>query len=187
MREGTGTMQLFERSSFPLIFGITILLTACGGGGGSDNPQPNTVTYAVTTIAGDNGSIDPSFTLNEGETPRVNITPDPGYIVDVISGCNGDHVSPFLYEIGGTGDVTADCTVTVSFTPGYIVTTVATGLAGSIFPAKIAVRPGGNALFSVIPGEGTDYGLSGCNDSYDANGNDVFTTVLITGDCTCLL
>ena len=69
-------------------------------------------TFTVTGTAGANGSIGPaSSTVNQGATAALTVTPDAGYSIGTVSGCNGS-LSGTTYTTGG---ITADCTVTASF------------------------------------------------------------------------
>lgn len=181
-------MPVVNRYTFAALL-VLFTLTACGGGGGGS--QNETVTFNITTTAAANGSIDASFTINQGETPRIQITPDPGYIVDTISGCNGYHGAPFLYEIGSTSAITADCTVSVSFTPGYVVTTAAVLPAGAtgaatILPPEQAIRVGESATVGVYTD--SSLALSTIIPSAGCIINDIapytYQTVSITADCT---
>ena len=71
------------------------------------------VNHTVTADSVANGSISPSSRLvSHGSTTTFTVTPDAGYHIASASGCNGS-------LLGGTyttGAVTADCTVTASFT-----------------------------------------------------------------------
>lgn len=70
------------------------------------------ITHAVTTTAGENGSISPiSMLVNQGTTGTFALTADEGYEVDTISGCNGS-LSGNEYIIG---EATEACTIAVSF------------------------------------------------------------------------
>ena len=70
-------------------------------------------SYTVTPMAGNGGSISPGTaqTVEHGETTSFTITPDEGYRVDAVGGCDG----ALEGDIYTTGPITADCTVTASF------------------------------------------------------------------------
>ena len=75
-------------------------------------------TYTVTGNAGANGSISPaSRTVNSGSSTTFTVTPDAGYIASA-SGCAGS-LSGTTYT---TGPITANCTVTASFTLSIVPT-----------------------------------------------------------------
>jgi hypothetical protein len=70
-------------------------------------------TYIVTPSAGIGGTINPNTaqTVNHGATTSFTVTPDTGYSVDSISGCDGSLVGNNYI----TNTITANCTVTASF------------------------------------------------------------------------
>lgn len=69
----------------------------------------------VTPSAGPNGSIDPSTpqTVNYNDTVLFTVTPNVGYYIHSVTGCNGT-LSGNTYI---TGPVTADCIVNATFSP----------------------------------------------------------------------
>ena len=94
-----------------LLFGLFLIVSCGGGGGGKENPEVIS-SYLVTTSSGNNGSISPSsITINEGQTTTFTITPDNGYVISDISGCNGSLINNSYT----TGPITNSCSVTVSF------------------------------------------------------------------------
>ena len=106
-----GTMKLW-RVSVPCV--VTVLVTACGGGG-SSSPPPVT-TYNVNTTAGSQGSFSPaSATVNAASTTTFTITPNSGYVISSVTGCGGS-LSGSTYT---TGAVSANCTVTASFSAAF--------------------------------------------------------------------
>ncbi|MCK8604331.1 LamG domain-containing protein [Desulfoferrobacter suflitae] len=152
----------------------------------SEDPDPPPgESYLVSTSAGPGGSISPSFqTVDEGATASFTITPDAGYTIDGASGCGGS-LSGTTYT---TGPVTADCEVTVSFSPGpppppggsYRVSTSA-GPGGSISPSFQTVNEGATASFTVTPNAGyTIADASGCGGSLSGT---TYTTGPVTADC----
>ena len=96
-------------------------ITAVYGGdanfGGSTSPvisqTVNPVAYTVTPSVGSGGSISPSApqTVNYNQTVSFTLTPDPGYQIASVTGCNGA-LSGNTYS---TGPITGDCSVTASF------------------------------------------------------------------------
>ncbi|MGD8939653.1 MAG: integrin [Gammaproteobacteria bacterium] len=98
---------------------VLIAMTACSGGGGEDGATA--VTHTVSTNAGANGSISPNdVTANDGATTSFTITPDDGYGLLNITGCNGS-MDGNTYT---TGPITGDCVVSAIFeVPGVPVLT----------------------------------------------------------------
>ena len=103
-----------QRQAIILALVIPILISCGGGGGGGSAPEPApTPTFTVSATAGANGSISPAtVTVTQGQTTTFTVTPDAGYAVSSITGCNGT-LSETTYT---TGAISAACSVTASFT-----------------------------------------------------------------------
>jgi FG-GAP-like repeat/Divergent InlB B-repeat domain len=138
-------------------------------------------TYTVTPSTGDNGSMhspDPQ-TVNYNTTQVFIVTPDIGYRIDTVTGCEGSLDG----DIYTTGAITSDCTVTALFSlGGYSVTPLA-GLNGSMFPSTVqTVNHGLTTVFIIIPD--TNYhidSVTGCGGSLV---EDIYTTGAIKGECS---
>ena len=87
---------------------VILSLAACGGGGGGTDTTPS---YTAATSSGTGGSISSSQTIKEGASASFTISPDPGFLIDMVSGCDGS-LSGDTYT---TGTITADCTISVTF------------------------------------------------------------------------
>lgn len=87
------------------------------------------VVYTVTPSAGANGTISPSTpqTVNSGATTTFTITPNSGYTASA-SGCGGS-LAGSTYT---TGAITANCTVTASFSSSATAPTVTTSRVTNI-------------------------------------------------------
>lgn len=102
--------------------------------------------HTVTATAGTGGTITPSSaTVNDGSTTSFTVTPDVGYAIGSVTGCGGT-LSGSTYT---TGAITADCTVTASFTAvnqwtwmGGSNTVDATGVYGTLSTPAAANIPG---------------------------------------------
>jgi len=117
-------MRLFNRLPVIALFFTLLLLVACSSGGGD-----GTTSFTVSTSAGANGAISPASTsVNQNETTRFTVTPDTGYLIDVVSGCGGS-LSGDTYT---TGVITADCTVLASFIERTL------GPVSALFPTSAA-------------------------------------------------
>lgn len=79
---------------------------------GADSCGGN-MPWLVTPSTGGNGSISPSIvqTVAKNDAISFTITPDSGYVIDVVTGCGG----VLTGNIYTTGPITADCTVIASF------------------------------------------------------------------------
>ncbi len=97
---------------------VTIAVSACGGGGDDGGAS---VTHTVRTTAGVNGSISPTnVTVSDGTTTSFTITPNAGYGLLNITGCNGS-LDGNTYT---TEPITGDCVVSAIFAvPGVPVLT----------------------------------------------------------------
>ncbi len=96
--------------------------------------QSTAQTFTVTPVAGAGGTLNPSTPqqVAQGATVSFTITPDSGYFISVVSGCNGT-LSGNNYA---TGAIVADCTVSAIFSKsasdasGNITTIIGNGQAG---------------------------------------------------------
>ncbi len=75
----------------------------------------NLFVYTVTPSSGVNGSLNPSTpqTLTGGEITSFTVTPNSGYEIDWVSGCDGS----LLSDVFTIAPATEDCTVAANFTP----------------------------------------------------------------------
>jgi len=71
-------------------------------------------TYTVTPSAGTGGSISPLLPppFHYGDTPSFTVTPNTGYGINSVTGCGGT----LSGNIFTTGPITADCSVSATFT-----------------------------------------------------------------------
>ena len=166
--------------------GVYFFLVACGGGGGGDpaggvsNAPTTTPSYTVTAAAGANGSLTPSNVIvQEGDTTSFTVTPDSGFTVDTISGCNGTLTG----NIYATGPIAANCAVSADFrVPAVSYTVTATaGANGSISPDSVVVGENDTTRFTVTPDSGFSIdSVKGCNGTLTGT---VYTTGPVTVDC----
>lgn len=130
--------------------------------------------YTASTSVGAGGSLSPvSRAVAAGATTTFTVTPNAGYAVQSISGCNGG-LTGSTYV---TGSINANCTVTASF--GYLVTATA-GSGGTISASRV-VTPGQATSLTVIPYNGYSISsVTGCDGSLSGN---TYTTPAINGAC----
>lgn len=82
------------------------------GGSDSDCMANKTNLFIVKVISTGGGSASPTqINVKAGDTTIINISPNPGYIIDKISGCNGT-LSGNKYT---TGQISSNCDINVSF------------------------------------------------------------------------
>lgn len=111
-------------------------------------------TYTITATAGENGTIDPSgsIELDHGSDQSFTITPNIGYdIADVlVDGSSVGAVAVYNFE-----NVTADHTIAVSFSIQTFTITATAGANGTIDPSgEVSVGYGSDQSFSIIPDDG---------------------------------
>ena len=147
---------------------------------GEDPPAGIRYRHTVTAVADDGGSVSPALTEvdTHGHTLSLSLTPNIGYRVDTVTGCNGS-LQGLTYT---TGPITNSCTVNARFT--RVVYTVATdaGEGGEITPVSRQVAHGLAGSFTLEPALG--YALeavSGCGGRLDGN---TYTTGAVTAACT---
>lgn len=173
MRKG-GVLQrnALGQAGFLLLCGV--FLSACGGSK-KDEPQ----LYTVSASSGSGGGISPaSRSVQSGQTTTFTVTPDTGYSITSVTGCNGS-LSGNTYT---TGTVTSACSVQASFSLNSYSVTATAGEGGSINPGSATVSHGSSSSFTVKPG--ADYELTqvtGCGGSLS---DDTYTTGPITANCT---
>ncbi|MBE2294993.1 MAG: hypothetical protein IAF00_08570, partial [Phycisphaerales bacterium] len=142
-----------------------------------------TTTYLVSTTAGSGGTISPSTrTVNQGANTSFTITPNSGYQIVSVTGCGGS-LNGTTYT---TSPITANCTVSASFSPispttTYLVSTTASS-GGTINPSTRTVNQGANTSFTVTPNNGYQIvSVTGCGGSLNGT---AYTTGPITANCT---
>ena len=152
---------------------LIAVLAACGGGGSS------TQTYKVSASSGSGGDINPaSSSVASGATTSFTVTPNTGYSISGVTGCNGT-LAGNTYT---TGPITADCTVTASFSLNSYTVSASAGSGGSINPTSVTVNHGSTTDLTVTPDAGYSIAtVEGCDGTLAGN---TYTTGSITDDCT---
>lgn len=149
------------------------LLSACGGGSDS---EPAVFNVSATATAG--GSITPpSRRVESGQTTTFTVTPDTGYSIASVSGCNGS-LTGNTYT---TGAITSACAVTASFSLNSYTVTATAGEGGSISPGSATVSHGATTVFTLSPESGFSIdNVTGCGGSLTEN---TYTTATVTASC----
>ena len=178
--------------SIAILF-LNLSLLGCGGGGGSASNTANSsaaiaslvsscssededrslnhddsshyshcsATYTVSYNAGSHGTIKPNNgdTVNQGGATSFTVTPDAGYAIESVSGCGGS-LSGNIYT---TGAITADCTVTATFSSiggtgntGACTPPTTTGTPW-VYPCEISVAKAYNTVFLTAATGGVPY------------------------------
>lgn len=149
------------------------LLSACGGGSDS---EPAVFNVSATATAG--GSITPpSRSVESGQTTTFTVTPDTGYSIASVSGCNGS-LTGNTYT---TGAITSACAVTASFSLNSYTVAATAGEGGSISPSSATVSHGAATVFTLSPESGFSIdNVTGCGGSLTEN---TYTTATVTASC----
>src|SRR5690606_28248319 len=108
--------------------------------------------YEVTATAGDGGSVTPAGqSISHGSSATLSGTPEAGYAIASVSGCNGT-LSGNTFT---TGPVTAACAVTATFRLREYEYITAHGKRASLPPAARSIMHGSSATLSVTPEPGS--------------------------------
>jgi len=136
-------------------------------------------TFTVTPSAGPNGTISPSTpqTVNEGATTAFTVAPAAHYVAHA-TGCGGTLAG----NVYTTAAITANCTVTASFSLETHTVTPTVTAGGTITPNTVQTVTYGDVIeFSVVPDVGGSIlGVSGCS---GALAGMTYTTAPVTVDC----
>jgi poly(hydroxyalkanoate) depolymerase family esterase len=97
-------------------------------------------TYIVNARAGENGQINPVLRENvaEGSILNFTVTPDEGYEIDTVTGCNGSLLKNAETNNYVTGEITSSCTVVASFKEESTTTIKLPG-GGAVNPVMLMV------------------------------------------------
>lgn len=111
-------------------------------------------THTVTASAGTGGSISPSgtVTVNYGANQTFTITPSTGYTIAtvLVDGSSVGPVTSYTFT-----NVTANHTISASFTINSYTISASAGSGGSISPSgNVTVPYGGNQTFTITPASG---------------------------------
>jgi Divergent InlB B-repeat domain len=152
------------------------ILMACSGGAKDKS-------FQVNASVDQGGAVDVTkVTVAEGKTASFRFTPNIGYNIKSVTGCNGS-LSGTTYT---TGTVTADCTVNANFVLNTYTLTVTTNAGGSFTIQDSMPEHGAITRVVALPDAG--YGVesfSGCGRG--ATDYSVYTTSPITANCTVVL
>ncbi len=138
-------------------------------------------TYTVTPSAGDHGALDPGTAqgVTESQATSFTVTPDTGYHIDTVTGCDGT-LSGSTYT---TGAVTENCTVSASFSIDTFTVTPAAAEHGSLAPDTAqTIDYNATTSFTVTPETGYHVvTVTGCGGTLDGS---TYTTGPVTESCT---
>jgi len=138
-------------------------------------------TFIVSTTLDANGNITPATdqTVNYNATASFTLTPNTGYHIASVTGCNGSLVGNTFI----TGAITSNCTVNAIFANDTFVMAPVAGTGGAISPnTPQNVSSGTTASFQVLPAVGYHVDtVTGCNGTLNGN---VYTTGTAAANCS---
>ncbi|ERP90120.1 hypothetical protein Q670_14575 [Alcanivorax sp. P2S70] len=145
----------------------------------SENEELGVASYTLSAAAGSNGSVSPaSVSVLGGATVDFTITPDTGYSIDTVTGCDGDLEG----GIFTTDAIEATCSLSVSFVINEYEVSTASVTGGAVLPGSALVDHGDSTEFEISIDEGYDLlGVEGCGGSLEGT---TYTTGAITAACT---
>ena len=108
IRQMDWAQPMLQRFKRLLCVALAAGLSACGGG------SSDTQSFTVSIFAYNGGTVTPTLVqVERGQSAEFQVTPDAGFRIQAVSGCNGV-LSGQNYR---TGPISADCTVNVAFEP----------------------------------------------------------------------
>jgi hypothetical protein len=136
-------------------------------------------THTVTVASGNGGLISPStIDVVEGGTQSFTLTPDAGYRIASVTGCNGTLVGD-VYTLTA---VSGACSINVTFEPATHPLTISSGSGGNISPSSIAAPHGQQVTFTITPDAGYSIAsVTGCGGTLSGN---AYTTAPTSGACS---
>jgi len=142
--------------------------------------------YTITTKTTGKGSVSPqTISLERGTSAIFSLTPEEGYVVDSVSGCDGIQSA----ESYTTKAITADCKIDVAFKIKQytLQTEVRPKGAGTISLPSNTIEHGKTMDFTVVPTDGYEVELTrGCKGEQILPINSIYTTRPIVDNCTLL-
>ena len=136
-------------------------------------------TFAVTPSSGSGGGISPNTvqTVASNGTTTFTVTPDTGYHVTAVTGCNG--------TLSGTdfttGPITGNCTVAAQFAINTFTLSTSTDMNGSVSCTPAIVPYNSGSVCTITPNAGYHPTVTGCNGTLAGN---TYSIAAVQSDCT---
>lgn len=160
------------------LFLSTLVLIGCGGGSTNPpKPAPSNDITLYTALSGKGSIIPTQITVKKGESVNFELTPDQGYNLANVTGCNGK-INGQNYQVE---NVTEKCTVAVQFSPKVYLVSTSIEPQGSVSLEQVNVAHGDKTYADIFPH--TDHGIGevfGCDGSLNGSR---YNTGKIHGDC----
>jgi Chitobiase/beta-hexosaminidase C-terminal domain/Divergent InlB B-repeat domain len=138
-------------------------------------------TFTVTPTSGPGGSISPDTaqTVDINGTTKFTVTPNTGYHIDSVTGCNGT----LSGNVFTTGAITTNCTVAATFANDTFTITTNAGPDGSIVCTSTIVPYNADVNCTITPNGGYHATVSGsCGATLTANNS--YAIKAVKADCT---
>jgi hypothetical protein len=136
-------------------------------------------TFTVTPSSGPGGGISPNTaqTVDYNGTATLTVTPDPGYQIASVTGCNGT-LSGTIFT---TGPITSNCTVAAEFAINTATITTSAGMNGSVSCTPTIVPYNSGSVCAITADAGYHVTVTGCNGTLTGN---TYTIAAVQSDCT---
>ena len=167
-----------NQMTYKIFLGLVMIAMTSWLSGCKDNEKLDT-QFKVTTQMNEGGRVDiESVLVNAQDIVTINITPNTGYVVKSVDGCDGV-LTGLTYT---TAPVTRSCKVRVTFqTETILASAQVEGSGGKIDPARQEVKRGETTEFKVTPEAGFEVAsITGCQGQLS---KDIYTTGKLYGAC----
>ncbi|AKU90127.1 InlB B-repeat-containing protein [Vulgatibacter incomptus] len=137
------------------------------------------IEYLVTTVVVGGGALTPENpSVLHGDSLTLTATAQTGYTLESVTGCGGV-LTAGTFE---TGAITANCTVTATFTHNRYTVDIVVNGGGSATPEDPVIEHGDAASITLTADPGYRlHTVTGCGGTLSGN---TYTTDAVTADCT---
>jgi hypothetical protein len=141
------------------------------------------IQHTVAASAGPGGGVTPSSrTIGHGSTASFTVTPNSGYSHGAVDGtCPSGSFNGNIYT---TGAITANCSISFSFSQIQHTVTASAGPGGGVTPSSRTVGHGSTTSFTVTPDNGYSHGAVGGTCPSGSFSGNTYTTGPVTSNCT---
>jgi len=136
-------------------------------------------TFTITPSAGPGGGISPDTaqTIPSNGTAALTVTPDTGYHIASVTGCNGT-LTGGTYA---TGPITGNCTVEAVFAINTATITTGAGMNGSVSCTPTVVPYNSGSVCTITADAGYHATVTGCNGTLTGH---TYAISAVQSDCT---
>ena len=136
-------------------------------------------TFTVTPSSGPGGGISPNTaqTVASNGTATFTVTPDTGYHVTAVTGCNGT----LSGNIFTTGPITGNCTVAAEFAINTFTISTNADTNGSVSCTPTIVPYNSGSICTITANAGYHVTVTGCNGTLTGN---TYSIAAVQSDCT---